>query len=411
MYAIVANCHYNGLSIIQELGRHGVDVRALDSARSIGTRSKYATFVRCPDPSYNENAFIAFLIKYGAEQHDRGVLFPTNDQWAVAISKHRNVLHEFFELVAPPFQAIEIIIEKYKFYQWAQGYGYPVPKTWRLESVGDIPCDVFPVVVKPEFRRTASNDICSLQLQTYLDQNRFHVANRKRELESFVALQKEYARHFVVQQYVRGLSDAMFTVGVYADRTSKVRGIFSGRKVRGFPPDHGDCILGQVETVPAHVINITKEICETICYSGIAEFEFKRDAATGQYILIEINPRSWSWIGITPACGVSLAWLAFQDLAGDEIPALTISTEQDGQVKYVKILQDFENCIWRNKRAGHVAWSFSVQEWRRTLAAEDLVVAEYQPDDLCPTFYAITGYVRRLFSSIGKGLFKRRGLS
>ena len=46
-------------------------------------------------------------------------------------------------------------------------------------------------------------------------------------------------------------------------------------------------------------------IVKDLNYSGIAEFEYKKDLSTGRYRLIEVNPRSWSWIGITPACGVS----------------------------------------------------------------------------------------------------------
>lgn len=408
MYAIVSNCHYNGLSIIQELGRKGVDVRAFDSVRSVGTWSKYASFTRCPDPSCDENGFIDFLLRYASNQTSRGIIFPTNDQWAVAISKHRPALEEFFELVTPPYSAAEKIIEKNKFYQWAQSYCYPVPKTWRLEDANAIPADAFPVIGKPEFRRTASNDSMSRKLQAYLDRNRFQILNNPKELASFAKVHQHYASHFVIQQYINGLSDAMFTVGVYADRDSKVRGIFSGRKVRGFPPDHGDCILGQVEAVPTDLINLTKEICAKIRYSGIAEFEFKRDAITGEYFLIEINPRSWSWIGITPACGVSLPWLAFQDLAGQEIPELTVSMVEDGQVKYVKILQDFENCLWRNKQAGQIAWSLSVKDWRKSLEAEHLVIAEYQPDDLMPTVYAGFGYLRGRLSSMANRLIRRK---
>jgi hypothetical protein len=36
--ALVFNCHYNGLSIIQELGRHGVPVYALDTWQERGHR-------------------------------------------------------------------------------------------------------------------------------------------------------------------------------------------------------------------------------------------------------------------------------------------------------------------------------------------------------------------------------------
>jgi D-aspartate ligase len=63
--ALVFNCHYNGLSIIQELGRHGVPVYALDAFRSVGTASRYAHYWPCPDPLSDEDAFIRFLIEKG----------------------------------------------------------------------------------------------------------------------------------------------------------------------------------------------------------------------------------------------------------------------------------------------------------------------------------------------------------
>jgi hypothetical protein len=193
----------------------------------------------------------------------------------------------------------------------------------------------------------------------------------------------------------------MFTVGVYADKSSNVRGLFTGRKVRGFPPGYGDCVLGQTETVPAEVKKVVFDICKQLGFSGIAEFEFKRDAITGEFFLIEINPRSWSWIGITPAAGVSLPWLAFQDLSKKEIPTLLESKFQNGAVKYVKLLQDFDNCLWRNKLAGYPAWDFSIWDWVRSLRAECLVIAEYSPDDLKPSLYAGCVYLltkaKRLF--------------
>lgn len=400
MYAVVANCHFNGLSIIQELGRKGVDVRAFDSVRSVGTTSKYASYERCPNPGYDESEFIKFLLQYGAAQNRRGVIFPTNDHWAVAISKHRDTLSSYYEVVAPPFSAMQTIIQKNDFYCWAEKNGFPVPQTWKLKFGKILRDDAFPLVGKPEFRRTASNDATSTDLYSYLDRNRFVVLNNADELSVFAEKHKLYADHFVLQRYVQGLSDAMFTVGVYVDKSSTVRAVFSGRKVRGFPPDHGDCIVGQVEGVPEHLIDITKDICKRLGFTGIAEFEFKRDSISGQYFLIEVNPRSWSWIGITPYCGVSLPWLAYQDLIGKEIPNVTKSAAKDGSIKYVKLFQDFENCMWKNKGLGFSIWSYSFRDWLRSLKADKIVVAEFQVDDLFPSIYCLFNYVKSSLSSI-----------
>ena len=81
--AIVFNCHYNGLSIIQELGQHGVKCIAMDAVRSIGTYSRYAEYQKCPDPTESESAFIEFLYSYCAREKEKPVVFlqMTIGQW------------------------------------------------------------------------------------------------------------------------------------------------------------------------------------------------------------------------------------------------------------------------------------------------------------------------------------------
>ncbi len=61
-YAIVFNCYFNGLSIIQELGRNGVKCIAMDYIHDIGTFSKYATYQQCPNPLEDEDEFVNFFI-------------------------------------------------------------------------------------------------------------------------------------------------------------------------------------------------------------------------------------------------------------------------------------------------------------------------------------------------------------
>ena len=61
----IFNTHYNGLGVIRAYGKAGIRVIAMDTHRSVGTFSKYARYKCCPDPVYQENAFVDFLIKEG----------------------------------------------------------------------------------------------------------------------------------------------------------------------------------------------------------------------------------------------------------------------------------------------------------------------------------------------------------
>lgn len=227
-----------------------------------------------------------------------------------------------------------------------------------------------------------------------MDALRLTVLRDRSSLDEFVTVHHEHLEHLLFLEYVEGLSDRMYTVGVYADRESEILGMFTGRKVRGFPPDIGDCRLGQVEEMPRELKDLVKQMCRDLGYQGIAEFEFKQDAKTGDSSLIEVNPRSWSWVGITPACSVSLPWIAYADLTGVEPMTYTESAAPTGSVKWVRVLEDLPNCLIRNQAAGYADWDLSLCEWWRSLQADRLVVAEFSADDPLPGVYSVLSTVK-----------------
>jgi D-aspartate ligase len=116
-------------------------------------------------------------------------------------------------------------------------------------------------------------------------------------------------------------------------------------------------------------------------YSGIAEFEFKKDPLTGEFRLIEINPRSWSWIGITPACDVSLPWIAYADLTGVDSVEYTESTVGNGEVVYLKLLADLRNCLHSYRKIGYPEYHMGLWAWLKEMSGKKRVYAEFSWDD------------------------------
>lgn len=376
--AIIFNCNFNGLSIIQDLGLRGIACTAMDVRRSIGTFSRYATYVNCPDPAERETDFIDFLYAYCDKQAVKPVLFPTNDHWATAISKHKNRLSKVAHSCVADWSAVDLVIDKERFYELGQKKAYMTPETWQKADLGALAEEHFPIVAKPVARRNSA-DKNQEALFEAMDRLRLSVLANQQELSDFIAKEHDWLEQLVFQRYVPGLSDEMYTVGVYADAQHELKAIFSGKKVRGYPADIGDCIVGEVRGVPAALIDNAQKISRDIGLSGIAEFEYKRDVVKDSYVLIEINPRSWSWIGITPACGVSLPHIAYQDLMGFAYEVSQVAIP-DGSVRYVKILQDFLNVVFRYKLE-HPAWSASVSEWFKELRQQKTVMAEFHARD------------------------------
>jgi predicted ATP-grasp superfamily ATP-dependent carboligase len=58
------------------------------------------------------------------------------------------------------------------------------------------------------------------------------------------------------------------------------------------------------------------DILARVGYRGIANINFKRHAVTGEYKLLEINPRVSQWSILSTRSGVNLPWIAFRDACG-----------------------------------------------------------------------------------------------
>jgi hypothetical protein len=140
--------------------------------------------------------------------------------------------------------------------------------------------------------------------------------------------------------------------------------------------------------VPPELLDRLRHAIEASGLKGILEFEFRRDSVTGEFKLLDINPRAWTWIGITCASPADIPWVAYQDLCGVELNPVT-ETRPPGSVKFVFLLSDFLSVTYRY-RQDYPPWVMSPLEWWRSLKAERLVIAEFNHGDWqAGVFFAI----------------------
>ncbi len=417
MTVVVCHCWYNGLNIIQSLGRKGIDVHAVDSFRNVGTTSRYATYHQVPNPSAeNIDATVSSLLDLASRHEGKPVLIPTSDTWVMALAQNYQSLSEQYQLCFSREEIVRRLINKDRFGRWAQKRGYPVPKTWADSA--KIPDSAFPIVAKPtdprdrqtsgssslfvrtlnritRKERTSNTTQCSdTSVQEDNSVLRVKILTDRTDLKQYEKNHRSNLNQVVFQEYVRGISDAMYTVGLYANK-GEVKGIFTGRKVRGYPPEHGDCKVGQAQSVPDDIIKTVKTICADLEYTGIAEFEFKRDEVSGEYYLLEINPRSWSWVGITPAAGVNIPWIAYADQYGLEYTEQKEPLDWDGQIKWVQTLEDLFNCL-ALYRSSHKPWHMRPREWWQSLSCDTLILSDLCRDDPVPSIVSIGLLFRRI---------------
>src|SRR5690606_3508757 len=294
------------------------------------------------------------------------------------------------------WSSIRQVIEKDHFYRIGEERGYGTPATVELSELASTSPDMFPLAAKPKHRRVSA-DAKDDGFHRAMDRLRLVVIEDRDALDEFLLEEEPWIPDLVFQSYVPGLSDMMRTVGVYADREHTVRAVFTGRKLRGYPADSGDCVVGENFTMPYPVIKEVHRIVGDLRLSGILEFEFKSDEIRDMHVLIEVTPRSWSWVGITSAMGAGLPWTAYADLTGRNDPtAITQSkTVPDGSVRYAKVIDDAINTLFRY--GSRHPWSKGIFSWWSNLNAAPLVrYAEFQRDDPVVALVSLLRGIRTL---------------
>lgn len=70
-------------------------------------------------------------------------------------------------------------------------------------------------------------------------------------------------------------------------------------------------------------------------------------------------------------------------------------TLDDGEVNWVRILEDLPNCLYRNRRLGYPRWHMTPRQWWQSLRANRLVTAEFSADEPLPGLSSVYKLARK----------------
>lgn len=362
----------NGLALIRGLGRMGIPVAALGQEQdSISFYSRYVSDrLVYRDPHHAPDEFASELIKFGKKLKNEGkraVLFPTSDRVVEAISRNEKVLSEYFILNFPAPDVLAKCLDKQAQYRLAGELGVPFPKTYTESEIEELRADLasgaveFPILLK-------SRQALPLTLRRKF---RVAVLENKAELDATLAAIAEAKVSFIIQEIIPGDDDTLYTLGSYMNRASEFKGIFTGRKLRQQPPRFGICRVGESKHVE-EIIRHGEKLLRGLNFFGISQVEFKYDHRNGQYKLIEVNPRSWSWIGLPIRMGVNLPYAFFCDALGIDIPCQKMP---DKRGLFISLYDDL---YWSLKSKDGKPWSHLFQGY------EFVVEPYYAADDRKP---------------------------
>jgi len=346
----------NGLDIIRDLARHDVPLLALDAnARALGLSSRRAAGLVCPDPKSDEEAFVGFLEDLGRKLPQRGVLFPTHDEYIWPISRHAERLDPWFIIPFSRWKNMRQVYDKRAQMEAAWRCGVDTPKTVFVDSAADLERGVeevgLPAIFKP---------VESLAFKLRFRRHVLTIDTRD-ELERVYA-QVDDCGTLMMQEIVPGGDDELYTLGSYLDEESRPLAVFTGHKLRQHPPVFGHCRMAVSRWVP-DMADAGVRLLQELGYHGVSQVEFKRDVDDGRYKLMEINGRHWMWHALGTDSGVNLSYAAYSDAVGRPF----IAPRQTEGGKWAIFLTDARDAFseWRKGERELFPWLKTYANVRR----------------------------------------------
>jgi len=388
--AVVMGGDYRALGLVRSLGRCGVPVFVINQAdQRIAGFSRYASRVLFY-PDWEQGDAVDFLLKTGLKYNlNHWLLFPTADDSVRLVSTHHERLSGTFQLTVPPWEILQHAVDKRLMHEIADKVGVNHPKTIYPRSRDDLARSglTFPVIVKPITRE---------QFNKLTVDKAWPAEN----MNSLVALYDEACRllppeKLMVQEMIPGGGESQFS---YAAVCKDGRPLVSlvARRTRQFPIDFGRASTF-VETIDEPgVIEPSERLLAAVKYTGLVEVEFKRDPRTGEFKLLDINPRVWGWYSLCETAGVNFAYLLWLLYQGKPLPEVRLRPN----VRWMRLTTDLLAAFSEMRHT-----SLTVREYLRSLR-QPRTTAIFSSDDLLPALLEMPLlfflFVKRLFR--GKGI-------
>ena len=302
--AIVIGGHFQGLGVIRALAKKDVPVVLVDHEPCLAKCSRYVQhFFKSPHIS-NEKEYLDFLIKL-AQTHNlsKWVIFSTDDETVYFLSKYHKQLSEWFQLITPEWEITKYVYNKKLTYQLAEKIGIPVPKTWYPESEKDLKeVNRFPVVVKPAVMRSFFKKTGK---KVFVAKNRGELIKAYKEAEHVIPRDE-----ILIQKQLMNVTENLYSYCPVIFK-NHVLGRIVAKRPRQHPMDFGQASTYAVTVQCPEIETLGKQFLDAINYYGLGEVEFIFDQESGEYKLLEVNPRIWGWHTLALPAGVNLCYLAY----------------------------------------------------------------------------------------------------
>ncbi|MEU6664703.1 ATP-grasp domain-containing protein [Streptomyces sp. NPDC046727] len=279
--------HHGGVGAIRSLGRLGVPMYAItEDAYTPAASSRYLkkAFVWPTTGAEDPDRLVEGLLRIGRRIGRPAVLIPTDEEAAVLIAEHQGALTGSFLFPRVDPALPRRLASKQRLHELCVEHGIASPTAAFPQSYDDIVAFAdtarFPVVAKNREafvrrRQPAVNGTTKIGTRAGL-----------------LALARGWGEEpgVILQEYLPREEAEDWIVHACFDQDSSPLALFTGVKVRSWPPHAGMTANAYVVDNP-ELADLAARFVKQIGFCGIIDLDLRFDRRDGQYKLLDFNPR------------------------------------------------------------------------------------------------------------------------
>jgi predicted ATP-grasp superfamily ATP-dependent carboligase len=283
------------LATVRALGAEGFRIVVIGRGAGLAGKSRYVSAI---DIVQEENATrpdgLLQAVAASVRRHNVDVVVPVTDTASRSLLGFESQVHA--TVAGPTRDAYLLASDKQAVLAIAPQCGISVPRQFILDSpdydraaVGQLGA----MVAKP------ANSVVEVHGRSVNTQVRYVPASD--ELDAVLKLYPPGAYPILLQERVHGMG-----VGVFLLRAGgRTELVFGHRRLREKPPAGGVSTYREAVLPPPELVLACEQLLDTLGYEGAAMIEFKQDAASGAFVLMEINARLWGSVQLAIDAGVN----------------------------------------------------------------------------------------------------------
>ncbi len=296
---------------LRSLGRRGVRTVAFSEGKNATAfASRHCDeAVAVPSPAEDVRRYKDALMAL-ARRDDVRTVVPMREENIYVLSKYRDEFEKHVAPFWPSFEMLRDVHDRVRLVAAAEEAGVPVPETQTLDEVDDwnrklITKSRYSILTSDYVDSVPSGELARGGATTYLEPN--SEPNRD-------ALCDEMGHVPIVQEYVPGSEYALWALYDHGEPVATCQ----KHQIRAFSYAGGTSIFRETTNIP-ELERVGRALLDHLDWHGFASVQFKRDSNTGEFKLMEINPRVWVSIACAVRAGMDFPYYFWRLAGGDPV--------------------------------------------------------------------------------------------